>query len=377
MRNKKKILIIIGTRPEAIKIAPVYEEIKKSKRFILKLCISGQHKEMMSQALDSFDLKMDFVASSMKKNQSLNELSSKLFKDIDKVFSIFNPDLVLVHGDTTTTQISSMAAFLRGIKVGHIEAGLRSNDKNSPFPEEINRRTTSLVADYHFAPTRQAKENLIKENISSKKIYVTGNTVIDSLKSTLKKIDSKKSKFKELDKNLLKLIRNNSGKKLVLITGHRRENFGNSFKNICLAIKDLAEAYEEVKFIYPVHLNPNVRKPVMNILKNKKNILLMEPLDYISFLTLMKNASLVITDSGGLQEECPSLGVPLILMREKTERPEIFDYEGFAMTGPNRKKIFEASKKYLNSTKKIKKKNPFGDGKASERILKVLLKEFS
>ena len=377
MRNKKKILIIIGTRPEAIKIAPVYEEIKKSKRFILKLCISGQHKEMMSQALDSFDLKMDFVASSMKKNQSLNELSSKLFKDIDKVFSIFNPDLVLVHGDTTTTQISSMAAFLRGIKVGHIEAGLRSNDKNSPFPEEINRRTTSLVADYHFAPTRQAKENLIKENISSKKIYVTGNTVIDSLKSTLKKIDSKKSKFKELDKNLLKLIRNNSGKKLVLITGHRRENFGNSFKNICLAIKDLAEAYEEVKFIYPVHLNPNVRKPVMNILKNKKNILLMEPLVYISFLTLMKNASLVITDSGGLQEECPSLGVPLILMREKTERPEIFDYEGFAMTGPNRKKIFEASKKYLNSTKKIKKKNPFGDGKASERILKVLLKEFS
>jgi len=233
------------------------------------------------------------------------------------------------------------------------------------------------VADYHFAPTRQAKENLIKENISSKKIYVTGNTVIDSLKSTLIKIDSKKSKFKELDKNLQKLIRNNSGKKLVLITGHRRENFGNSFKNICLAIKDLAEAYEEVTFIYPVHLNPNVRKPVMNILKNKKNILLMEPLDYISFLTLMKNVSLVITDSGGLQEECPSLGVPLILMREKTERPEIFDYEGFAMTGPNRKKIFEASKKYLNSTKKIKKKNPFGDGKASERILKVLLKEFS
>ncbi len=377
MRNKKKILITIGTRPEAIKIAPVYKEIKKSKRFILKLCISGQHKEMMSQALDSFDLKMDFIASSMKKNQSLNELSSRLFKDIDKVFSIFNPDLVLVHGDTTTTQISSMAAFLRGIKVGHIEAGLRSNDKNSPFPEEINRRATSLVADYHFAPTRQAKENLIKENISSKKIYVTGNTVIDSLKSTLIKIDSKKTKFKELDKNLLKLIRNNSGKKLVLITGHRRENFGISFKNICLAIKDLAEAYEEVTFIYPVHLNPNVRKPVMNILKNKKNILLMEPLDYISFLTLMKNASLVITDSGGLQEECPSLGVPLILMREKTERPEIFDYEGFAMTGPNRKKIFEASKKYLNSTKKIKKKNPFGDGKASERILKVLLKEFS
>ncbi len=375
MSRKKKILIVIGTRPEAIKVAPLYAEIKKSKNFILKLCISGQHKEMMDQALAAFDMKIDFTATSSTKNQNLNLLSSKLFKGLDKVFSDFSPDIVLVHGDTTTTQVASMTAFLRGIRVGHIEAGLRSNDKDSPFPEEINRRVASLVADFHFAPTERARQNLIQENLPQKNIFVTGNTVIDSLKKTIQKIDSEKSVLKKIDKNLLKIISDNIGKKLVLITGHRRENFGISFENICLAIKDLSEAYEEVIFIYPVHLNPNVRKPVMNLLKNKKNIFLIEPLDYLSFLFLMKKSSLVITDSGGLQEECPSLGVPLILMRDKTERPEIFEYDGFSMTGPDRKKIFNSSKKFLNSRKKITKKNPFGDGKASKRIVKILTKE--
>lgn len=375
MSRKKKILIVIGTRPEAIKVAPLYAEIKKSKNFILKLCISGQHKEMMDQALTAFDMKIDFTATSSTKNQNLNLLSSKLFKGLDKVYSDFSPDIVLVHGDTTTTQVASMTAFLRGIRVGHIEAGLRSNDKDSPFPEEINRRVASLVADFHFAPTERARQNLIQENLPQKNIFVTGNTVIDSLKKTIQKIDSEKSVLKKIDKNLLKIISENIGKKLVLITGHRRENFGISFENICLAIKDLSEAFEEVIFIYPVHLNPNVRKPVMNLLKNKKNIFLIEPLDYLSFLFLMKKSSLVITDSGGLQEECPSLGVPLILMRDKTERPEIFEYDGFSMTGPDRKKIFNSSKKFLNSQKKITKKNPFGDGKASKRIVKILIKE--
>ena len=375
MSRKKKILIVIGTRPEAIKVAPLYAEIKKSKNFILKLCISGQHKEMMDQALTAFDMKIDFTATSSTKNQNLNLLSSKLFKGLDKVYSDFSPDIVLVHGDTTTTQVASMTAFLRGIRVGHIEAGLRSNDKDSPFPEEINRRVASLVADFHFAPTERARQNLIQENLPQKNIFVTGNTVIDSLKKTIQKIDSEKSVLKKIDKNLLKIISENTGKKLVLITGHRRENFGISFENICLAIKDLSEAFEEVIFIYPVHLNPNVRKPVMNLLKNKKNIFLIEPLDYLSFLFLMKKSSLVITDSGGLQEECPSLGVPLILMRDKTERPEIFEYDGFSMTGPDRKKIFNSSKKFLNSQKKITKKNPFGDGKASKRIVKILIKE--
>lgn len=377
MRNKKKILIVIGTRPEAIKIAPLYSEIKRSKKFFLKLCISGQHKEMIDQALEAFDMNIDYLASSPKKNLNLNELSSELFKGLDRIYSDFRPDLVLVHGDTTTTQVASMAAFLKDIKVGHIEAGLRSNDKNSPFPEEINRRVASLVTDYHFAPTENAKQNLILENIPQKNIFVTGNTIIDSLKNTLQKIESNKSIFKKLDKNLLKIIEKNADRKIILITGHRRENFGRSFENICLAIKDLADEFEENVFIYPVHLNPNVRKPVMQLLKNKKNIFLIDPLDYINFLYLMKKCSLVITDSGGLQEECPSLGLPLVLMRNKTERPEIFEYEGFSMTGPDRKKIINASRKYLTLEKKIKKKNLFGDGNASKRIVKILLKEFS
>ena len=377
MRNKKKILIVIGTRPEAIKIAPLYNEIKRSKKFLLKLCISGQHKEMIDQALEAFDMNIDYFASSPKKNLNLNELSSELFKGLDRIYSDFIPDLVLVHGDTTTTQVASMAAFLKDIKIGHIEAGLRSNDKNSPFPEEINRRVASLVTDYHFAPTENAKQNLILENIPKKNIFVTGNTIVDSLKNTLQKIGSNKSIFKKLDKNLLKIIEKNSGRKIILITGHRRENFGRSFENICLAIKDLADEFEENVFIYPVHLNPNVRKPVMHLLKNKKNIFLIDPLDYINFLYLMKKCSLVITDSGGLQEECPSLGLPLVLMRNKTERPEIFEYEGFSMTGPDRKKIINASRKYLTLGKKIKKMNLFGDGNASKRIVKTLLKEFS
>ena len=377
MRNKKKILVVIGTRPEAIKIAPLYSEIKRSKKFFLKLCISGQHKEMIDQALEAFDMNVDYFASSPKKNLNLNELSSELFKGLDRIYSDFRPDLVLVHGDTTTTQVASMAAFLKDIKVGHIEAGLRSNDKNSPFPEEINRRVASLVTDYHFAPTENAKQNLILENIPKKNIFVTGNTIIDSLKNTLQKIESNKSIFKKLDKNLLKIIEKNADRKIILITGHRRENFGRSFENICLAIKDLADEFEENVFIYPVHLNPNVRKPVMQLLKNKKNIFLIDPLDYINFLYLMKKCSLVITDSGGLQEECPSLGLPLVLMRNKTERPEIFEYEGFSMTGPDRKKIINASRKYLTLEKKIKKNNLFGDGNASKRIVKILLKEFS
>lgn len=377
MRNKKKILIVIGTRPEAIKIAPLYSEIKRSKKFFLKLCISGQHKEMIDQALEAFDMNVDYFASSPKKNLNLNELSSEFFKGLDRIYSDFRPDLVLVHGDTTTTQVASMAAFLKDIKVGHIEAGLRSNDKNSPFPEEINRRVASLVTDYHFAPTENAKQNLILENIPKKNIFVTGNTIIDSLKNTLQKIDSNKSIFKKLDKNLLKIIEKNADRKIILITGHRRENFGRSFENICLAIKDLADEFEENVFIYPVHLNPNVRKPVMQLLKNKKNIFLIDPLDYINFLYLMKKCSLIITDSGGLQEECPSLGLPLVLMRNKTERPEIFEYEGFSMTGPDRKKIINASRKYLTLEKKIKKNNLFGDGNASKRIVKILLKEFS
>ena len=377
MRNKKKILIVIGTRPEAIKIAHLYSEIKRSKKFFLKLCISGQHKEMIDQALEAFDMNIDYLASSPKKNLNLNELSSELFKGLDRIYSDFRPDLVLVHGDTTTTQVASMAAFLKDIKVGHIEAGLRSNDKNSPFPEEINRRVASLVTDYHFAPTENAKQNLILENIPKKNIFVTGNTIIDSLKNTLQKIESNKSIFKKLDKNLLKIIEKNADRKIILITGHRRENFGRSFENICLAIKDLADEFEQNVFIYPVHLNPNVRKPVMQLLKNKKNIFLIDPLDYINFLYLMKKCSLIITDSGGLQEECPSLGLPLVLMRNKTERPEIFEYEGFSMTGPDRKKIINASRKYLTLEKKIKKKNLFGDGNASKRIVKILLKEFS
>ena len=377
MRNKKKILIVIGTRPEAIKVAPLYSEIKRSKKFFLKLCVSGQHKEMIDQALEAFNMNIDYFASSPKKNLNLNELSSELFKGLDRIYSDFRPDLVLVHGDTTTTQVASMAAFLKDIKIGHIEAGLRSNDKNSPFPEEINRRVASLVTDYHFAPTENAKQNLILENIPKKNIFVTGNTIVDSLKNTLQKIGSNKSIFKKLDKNLLKIIEKNSGRKIILITGHRRENFGRSFENICLAIKDLADEFEENVFIYPVHLNPNVRKPVMHLLKNKKNIFLIDPLDYINFLYLMKKCSLVITDSGGLQEECPSLGLPLVLMRNKTERPEIFEYEGFSMTGPDRKKIINASRKYLTLEKKIKKNNLFGDGNASKRIVKILLKEFS
>ncbi len=364
---KKKILVCFGTRPEAIKMGSLVHSLKKT-NFDVTVCVTAQHREMLDQVLDFFEITPDYDLDIMKANQSLNELSSRIFMKMDAVLAEIKPDLVLVHGDTTTSSICAWAAFHRGIKTGHVEAGLRTHDKYAPFPEEINRQITGRIADYHFAPTAISKANLLAEKTPENDITVTGNTVIDSLLWTVQKLgkDFSNAKIADLKSKV------NFDKKVILVTGHRRENFGDGFLNICKALANIA-MNADVEIVFPVHLNPNVQEPVMKLLSEYSNIHLTEPLDYPSFVWMMQQSYLIITDSGGVQEEAPSLGKPVLVMRETTERPEALEAGTVKLVGTSYDKISESAFELLNNAELYeqmsKAHNPYGDGKANERII--------
>jgi UDP-N-acetylglucosamine 2-epimerase (non-hydrolysing) len=366
-----RLLFIFGTRPEAIKLAPLIRDFQKDPQFSVSVCITAQHRQMLDQVMEFFQIKADFDLDIMKANQTLFDVTADGLKKLEKIFDHAKPELIFVQGDTTTAFIGALAAYYKKIKVAHIEAGLRSGNKLSPFPEEMNRVMTGHIADYHFAPTTLAAENLAKENID-RNIFVTGNTVIDALFLGLEIIKNNSAEFEE------KFSFISAESKTVLITGHRRESFGKPFENICNAIHRLAVKNPSVHFIYPVHLNPNVQEPVKRLLSDVKNIHLIEPLEYPEFIWLMNKAYLVLTDSGGLQEEAPSLGKPVIVMREVTERKEGIDAGTAVLVGTNEELIIETIQRLLDDKteyeKMAKAVNPYGDGKASERIVEVIKK---
>jgi len=372
--NKKKISLIFGTRPEAIKLAPVILELKKHREFEVNVCVTAQHREMLDQVLEVFGIKPEVDLNIMRANQTLSDLTSKAIKLIDNYLLDYKPDIVLVQGDTTTVFAASLAAFYHKIKIGHVEAGLRTWNKFSPYPEEINRVLTTKIADFHFAPTSLSKQNLLKEGVCVDQIFVTGNTVIDALLIAREKIKSKDICIPGLPDDLLKEKDN----KVILVTGHRRENFGEGFENICQAIVGLAREFKDYNFIYPVHLNPNVRKPVFEILSKQKNIFLIDPLNYLPFIFLMDKAKLILTDSGGVQEEAPSLGKPVLVMRDTTERPEGVDAGTVKVVGTNEQAIIDETKILLTNKKEYSKManavNPYGDGFSAIRIKDILLK---
>lgn len=372
---KKKNLIIFGTRPEAIKMAPLVKAfLKEAAHFETKVCITAQHREMLDQVLDFFEIIPDFDLDLMKPNQNLYSLTADIITGLKPVLEEFKPDFVYVHGDTSTTMAASIAAFYSGAKVCHIEAGLRTFNKRSPFPEEINRSITGCIADYHFSPTIVSQQNLIKENIQADRILVTGNTVIDALQFSIKKVNSEN--FNDSEIEILKSIIDPS-KRIVLVTGHRRENHGQGFINICKALKEIAIQNKDIQIIYPVHLNPNVRKPVYKLLGDVENIKLINPLSYPAFVWLMDNSYLIITDSGGVQEEAPSLGKPVLVMRDTTERPEAVDAGTVLLVGTNTDKIFSETNRLLDHIDAYnymsKLHNPYGDGKACVKIVNHIL----
>lgn len=365
----KKNLIVFGTRPEAIKMAPLVKEFHKhNDLFETRVCVTAQHREMLDQVLDFFEIKPDYDLDLMKPNQNLYTLTSDIITELKVVLEDFQPDYVYVHGDTTTTMAASIASFYSGAKVCHVEAGLRTHNKRSPFPEEINRQIAGRICDYHFAPTETSRDNLIKENINEKDILVTGNTVIDALLESSKKVESIESE--EINK-LKGLV--DPSKKIILVTGHRRENHGQGFINICKALKEIALQKPEVQIIYPVHLNPNVQKPVYEILSEIDNIKLIDPLAYPAFVWMMNQSYLIITDSGGVQEEAPSLGKPVLVMRDTTERPEAVDAGTVILVGTDTEKIISESLELLDNKEKYNQMsalhNPYGDGLACERIV--------
>jgi len=375
---KKKILISFGTRPEAIKLAKLIYQLKKNKNFKIKICLSGQHDEMLYQVLNLYKIKPDYDLKVMKTNQTLNLLASKILKKLNNVLISFKPDLLLVHGDTTTAYISSLAAFQNKIKVGHIEAGLRTYNLQYPYPEEFNRKSIGVVSDINYAPTKRSVENLKRENISNNKIIFTGNTIIDTLKYSNKILLNNK---KILDKIKKRFSYINNKKKLILVTSHRRENYGKGIENICSALKEIVKKNHNIEIIFPVHLNPKINLIVNNKLGNIENIYLVNPLDYFSFIYLMKLSYLILTDSGGIQEEAPYFNKPVLVLRNETERPEAKNFGGSLLVGTNVNKIFKnviklvKNKKLYNKMSKIK--NPYGDGKATNRIINHLTKFFN
>jgi len=371
----KKILIVFGTRPEAIKMALVVHCAKN--KFNVKVCVTAQHREMLDEVLDLFKIIPDYDLDVMKAEQDLFDVTCSVLLGIKEVLSIECPDMVLVHGDTTTTMAASLASFYLKIPIAHVEAGLRTNDIYSPFPEEFNRSIATKISSIHFAPTQTARENLLKERVPDNQIYVTGNTVIDALLSVVKK--SRKTKYpQELLAQLpfLGNMQNEECSRIILVTGHRRENFGHGFEQICYALRSISEHHPDVKIIYPVHLNPNVREPVNRILSKISNIYLVEPLDYVSFIKLLDASYIVLTDSGGIQEEAPSLGKPVLVMRDKTERPEAVKAGTVKLVGTDTKKIFEEVHSLLTNSSTYRSMsmlhNPYGDGTASNRICKIL-----
>ena len=369
----KKILTVFGTRPEAIKMAPLVHALASDDRFDAKVCVTAQHREMLDQVLELFEIVPDFDLNIMKPSQTLNDVTTAILVGLKPVLEEFQPDVVLVHGDTATTFAAALAAYYQQIKVGHVEAGLRTGNIYSPWPEEANRKLASAITSYHFAPTAGSKENLLKEGVAESDITVTGNTVIDALFWVRKKLQEDKSlavslaaKFDFLDLD----------KKLILVTGHRRESFGGGFERICEALRQIATMWPEIQILYPVHLNPNVQEPVTRLLNNLNNVFLIDPQQYLPFFYLMDRSAIILTDSGGIQEEAPSLGKPVLLMRDKTERPETVEAGAVRLVGTNKNMIVEQVNTLLSNTAEYNKMsgahNPYGDGNAVRRIIDVL-----
>jgi len=373
----KKVLLVFGTRPEAIKMAPLVKAFQADSYFETKVCVTAQHREMLDQVLELFEITPEYDLNLMKPGQDLYDITSNVLLGMKDVLSDFNPDVVLVHGDTTTTSATSLSAFYQQIKIGHVEAGLRTGDLLSPWPEEANRQITGVLANYHFAPTLTSQENLLRENKDEKSILVTGNTVIDALFLALDKIKSSSkietqivNQLEKLDYNLVK------NKKIILVTGHRRENHGQGFINICTALKEIALKNPGIDIVYPVHLNPNVQKPVHEILSDVENIYLIEPLQYEQFIYLMDSSYFIITDSGGVQEEAPSLGKPVLVMRDTTERPEALEAGTVKLVGTDTQLIIKEAQKLIDDKKEYEKMakahNPYGDGQSCKRIVDFL-----
>ncbi|NSW91261.1 MAG: UDP-N-acetylglucosamine 2-epimerase (non-hydrolyzing) [Firmicutes bacterium] len=370
--QKLKVAIVFGTRPDAIKMAPLVKELKRSNEIETIVCVTAQHRQMLDQVLDIFNIVPNYDLNIMQDRQSLEHITTKSLEGTASVFEEVKPHIVLVHGDTTTCFSASLAAFYKKIKVGHVEAGLRTFDKYYPFPEEMNRRLTGVLADFHFAPTSSNKSNLLKEGIDEEKIYVTGNTVIDALKTTVKKdYIFHSEKLHEVDF---------ANKRIITVEAHRRENLGTPLENICTAVKAIADKYDNIKIVYPVHLNPAVREVVRNILGNHPKVHLIDPIDVQDMHNLIAKSYMVMTDSGGLQEEAPSLGKPVLVLRNETERPEAVKAGTVALAGTDRDNIVALAFKLLDSedeyNRMAKAVNPYGDGNASERIVKALLYEF-
>lgn len=380
--NMKKILLVFGTRPEAIKMAPLVKKLQEMPEvFQTIVCVTGQHREMLDQVLRLFEITPDYDLNIMKPNQDLYDITSRILLGMRDVLKEVQPDIVLVHGDTTTSMAAALAAFYQQIPVGHVEAGLRTGNIYSPWPEEMNRLITGRITTHHFSPTPLARENLLREHVAEEQIIVTGNTVIDALQMVVGKLREDAALASEVADRISEMgydvTRLNGAKRMVLITGHRRENFGEGFLNICHAIKHLAEQYPEVDFVYPMHLNPNVRKPVLEILgEGAENVFLIEPLDYLPFVYMMQHSTLILTDSGGVQEEAPGLGKPVLVMRDTTERPEAVEAGTVLLVGTNREKIEQGVSQLLDDTEMYRRMseavNPYGDGRACERIAEAL-----
>ncbi len=369
----KKVLTVFGTRPEAIKMAPLVHALASDNRFDAKVCVTAQHREMLDQVLELFEITPDYDLNLMKAGQTLNDVTARILLELKPVLQDFKPDIVLVHGDTATTFSASLAAYYEKIAVGHVEAGLRTGNIYSPWPEEANRKLTGTLAAYHFAPTQTSEKNLLKENIDPNNIYITGNTVIDALLEVVRKIESSEDLQAELETNYPFINKNND---IVVITGHRRENFGEGFENICQAIADVAKQKPDCQFVYPVHLNPSVQEPVHRLLKDLENVYLIDPLEYLPFVNLMRLSTVILTDSGGIQEEAPSLGKPVLVMRDTTERPEAVDAGTVKLVGTNKNSIvtslLELLKKESDYHNMSKAHNPYGDGQACIKILNAL-----
>lgn len=382
----KKILSIFGTRPEAIKMAPVIKELERHPdKFISRVCVTAQHREMLDQVLGLFEIRPNHDLDIMKPGQDLFDVTCNVMQGLKRVFQKEQPDMVLVHGDTTTTMATSLAAFYLQIPVGHVEAGLRTHNKFAPFPEEINRQVTTRITDLHFAPTESSRQNLLAESVPNSSIFITGNTVIDALFLVVDKVrqseirDSIKADLTTrypVLKDVLRPPSTTDHQRLILVTGHRRENFGKGFESICHALKQIASEHPDVNIVYPVHLNPNVQEPVKRILAGVPSVHLIDPLDYLPFVYLLDRAHLIITDSGGVQEEAPSLGKPVLVMRETTERPEAVDAGTVILVGTDHNTIVSETNTLLTVEEEYKKMsqahNPYGDGKAAPRILKAI-----
>ena len=371
----RKVLLVFGTRPEAIKMAPLVKEFQKDTlNFETKVCVTAQHREMLDQVLDLFEIVPEYDLNLMKPGQDLYDITSNVLSGMKDALSDFKPNVVLVHGDTTTTSAASLSAFYQQIKIGHVEAGLRTGDLMSPWPEEANRQITGVLANYHFAPTSTSQENLLRENKNKDSVVVTGNTVIDALFLALDKIKNdnnlKNQIVKQISDSNYQIV---NDKKIILVTGHRRENHGQGFINICEALKTIAVNNPDIDIVYPVHLNPNVQKPVKEILSNISNIYLIEPLQYEQFIYMMDKSYFIITDSGGVQEEAPSLGKPVLVMRDTTERPEALEAGTVKLVGTDTKLIIKEAQKLIEDKieyeKMSKAHNPYGEGKACEKIV--------